>query len=68
LQSTPPSPNVRTVLRTGHPAEEILKASKEENVDMIFIGSRGHRVGRLLMGSVSREVANNAEMPVLLVK
>ena len=68
LQGTPPSPNVRTIVKTGHPAEEILKASVEENIDMIFIGSRGHRVGRLLMGSVSREVANNAEVPVLLVK
>ncbi|MEN8264360.1 MAG: universal stress protein [Nitrospirota bacterium] len=68
LQSTPPSPAVRTVVKTGHPAEEILKASEEENVDMIFIGSRGHRVGKFLMGSVSREVANNAEVPVLLVK
>ena len=68
LQSTPPSPAIRTVVKTGHPAEEILKASEEENVDIIFIGSRGHRVGRLLMGSVSREVANNAEVPVLLVK
>ncbi len=68
LQSTPPSPVVRTVVKTGHPAEEILKASEEEKVDMIFIGSRGHRVGRFLMGSVSREVANNAEVPVLLVK
>ena len=68
LQSMPPSPTVRTVVKTGHPAEEILKASEEEKVDMIFIGSRGHRVGRFLMGSVSREVANNAEVPVLLVK
>ncbi len=68
LQRTPPSPNVRTVIKTGHPAEEILKASKEEKVDMIFIGSRGHRVGRFLMGSVSREVVDHAEIPVLIVK
>jgi nucleotide-binding universal stress UspA family protein len=27
LQKAPPSPIVRTVVKTGHPAEEILKAS-----------------------------------------
>ena len=36
--------------------------------DMIIIGSRGKTVGNLFMGSVSREVANKAEIPVLLVK
>ncbi len=59
---------VETRIREGHPAEEIIRASKDEGVDMIVIGTRGKRVGQLLMGSVSREVANNAEVPVLLVK
>lgn len=59
---------VETRVRGGHPAEEILKASKDEGVDLIVIGTRGHRVSHLFMGSVSREVVNNAEMPVLLVK
>lgn len=59
---------VKTVIKKGHPAEEILNTAKEENVDMIIIGSRGKRVGHLFMGSVSREVANHAEIPVLLVK
>ena len=68
LQGTSQSPNVRTVVKTGHPAEEILKASEEENVDMFLTESRGHRVGRFLMGSVSREVVNHAEEPVLIVK
>jgi len=58
---------VETRVREGHPAEEILKASKEEGADMIVIGARGNR-STLLMGSVSREVANHAEVPVLLVR
>ncbi|MGE5799750.1 MAG: universal stress protein [Syntrophaceae bacterium] len=61
-------PGVRTVVRKGHPAEEILAAAKEEGADMIVIGSRGKRTSHLFMGSVSREVANHAEIPVLLVK
>ena len=59
---------IKTVIRKGHPAEEILATAKEEGVDMIIIGSRGKRTTHLFMGSVSREVANNAEIPVLLVK
>jgi len=59
---------VKTVIRKGHPAEEILKTAKKENADMIIIGSRGKRTSHLFMGSVSREVANNSEVPVLLVK
>ncbi len=59
---------VKTVVRKGHPAEEILKAAKKENADMIIVGSRGKRVSHIFMGSVSREVANNADIPVLIVK
>jgi nucleotide-binding universal stress UspA family protein len=59
---------VKTVVRKGHPAEEILATAKEEGAEMIVIGSRGKRTTHLFMGSVSREVANSAEVPVLLVK
>jgi nucleotide-binding universal stress UspA family protein len=59
---------VKTILRKGHPAEEILATAKEEHAEMIVIGARGIRTTHLFMGSVSREVANSAEVPVLLVK
>lgn len=59
---------IKTMVKTGHPAEEIIKTAKKEAVDMIIIGSRGKRVSHRFMGSVSREVANNADMPVLIVK
>ncbi|HXX57504.1 MAG TPA: universal stress protein [Thermodesulfovibrionales bacterium] len=59
---------IKAVIRSGQPAEEILGAAKDEGVEMIIIGSRGKRVGHLFMGSVSREVANNAEVPVLLAR
>ena len=52
----------------GHPAEEILKTSKEEKAEMIVMGSRGKRLHNLWMGSISREVANNAEMAVLIAR
>ncbi len=68
LQSNPPTPEVRTVTRSGHPAEEIINEAKEEGADLIIVGTRGKRVGRFFIGSVSREVVNSAEVPVLLVK
>lgn len=68
LQATPPTPDVKTLVKTGHPAEMILETAKEEGADMILIGSRGKRVTPILMGSVSREVANLSEIPVLIVK
>jgi len=52
----------------GHPAEEILKAAQEEKAEMIVMGSRGKRLHNLWMGSISREVANNAEMAVLIAR
>jgi nucleotide-binding universal stress UspA family protein len=68
LESTPTLPAVKTVIRTGHPAEEIIKGAESEGADLIVIASRGERIGRLHIGSVSREVANNASVPVLLVR
>ncbi|MCL5024625.1 MAG: universal stress protein [Nitrospirae bacterium] len=59
---------IKTVVRKGHPAEEILATAREEGAEMIVIGARGKRTTHLFMGSVSREVANSAEVPVLLVK
>jgi len=59
---------IKTVVKTGNPADEILNAAREESVEMIVIGSRGKRVSHLFMGSVSREVVDRSEVPVLLVK
>jgi nucleotide-binding universal stress UspA family protein len=59
---------IKTVIKAGHPAEEILNTAEEEGVDLIIVGSRGTRVSRLFMGSVSREVANNAKVPVLIAR
>jgi nucleotide-binding universal stress UspA family protein len=59
---------VETMVRAGHPADEIIEAATEKGADMIIIGSRGRRTSHLFMGSVSREVADRAEIPVLLVK
>lgn len=59
---------VKPVIKEGHPAEEILKVAQEEGAEMIVIGSRGKRLRNLFMGSVSREVANRADVSVLIAR
>jgi nucleotide-binding universal stress UspA family protein len=64
LGSQPASVTVTAV--HGLPVDELVKAS--ESADMIVLGRRG--MGgfvRLLMGSVSSQVAQHAQCPVLIV-
>ena len=50
----------------GLPADELIKAS--QGADMIVVGRRGMGgFSRLLMGSVSDQVARYADCPVLLI-
>lgn len=60
--------SIKKIVSEGHPAEEIMAAAGEEKVDMIVMGTRSRRLHNLFMGSVSREVANKADMPVLLLR
>jgi len=59
---------VNTLIREGHPADEILNAATDIGADLIMVGSRGNRVSHTFMGSVSREVVNRAEIPVFVAK
>lgn len=52
----------------GDPARELVEAC-EEGVDLLVVGSRGYGpITRVLVGSVSREVARKASCPVLVAK
>jgi nucleotide-binding universal stress UspA family protein len=58
-----------TELRVGHPAEEIVLAAEELNVDLIAVGSHGlSGFKRFLLGSVSNQVLQSAHCSVLIVK
>jgi len=53
----------------GYPANEIVRIAKEENVDLIVIGSNNASFfTRILFGSVSYSVARRAPCPVLIIK
>jgi len=60
--------NIKPIIKQGHPAEQILSTAQEEGVDLIVLGSRGGRFHSLLLGSVSREVANTADISVLVAR
>jgi nucleotide-binding universal stress UspA family protein len=59
---------VSVMTKQGHPADEILAAAKEVQADLIVIGSRASRLHNIFLGSVSREVANNADVSVLIIR
>lgn len=60
----PPSVVVRAV--SGVAAEELIRASSD--ADMLVVGSRGSGgFSRLLMGSVSSQVAHHATCPVVII-
>lgn len=56
-----------TEIREGRDAEQILKAAEEFEADLIVVGSRGLTgLEGFLVGSVARNVAKHAEVPVLI--
>jgi len=61
--------NVKTLIKTGIAVVEIVESAKEENVDMIVIGTHGQTGTRhALIGSVAERVVRNAHCPVFTVK
>jgi nucleotide-binding universal stress UspA family protein len=53
----------------GNVAQEILRTAKEQQSDLIFLGTRGAgALSNMLMGSVAQKVLHDATVPVVLVK
>jgi nucleotide-binding universal stress UspA family protein len=60
---------VETALRTGAPADEIVRAAAGRDAAMIVIGTRGHGALRgYALGSVALRVAHGSPAPVMLVR
>ncbi len=60
---------VEALVLQGRPYEAILQASREQQADLIILGSHGRTgLSRLLMGSVTERVIGQAKCPVLVVK
>ena len=61
--------NVRAFVKGGRPTRAIIRFAKDNNVDLIVMGSRGTSgdVDGYFLGSVSQRVASLASCPVLIV-
>ena len=56
------------VIKEGSPAKCILEVAKEEDVDLIVMGSSGKSgFDRFIMGSVADKVVNSAKCAVLII-
>lgn len=62
-----PSTTVKSVVRAGRPADEILAVAAQEGVDLVILGAsnKKSRLDRLITGSVAQEVERLASVPVL---
>lgn len=71
LAVTIPDPRIRCEHRLLHgaPAEQIVKAAREEDAELIVLGSHGHSaVGKLLVGSVAEAVIRRAHCTVCALR
>jgi nucleotide-binding universal stress UspA family protein len=61
--------SVHSLVRIGHAPNEITKAAKELDVDLIIIATHGYTSWRhLCIGSTSERVVRSAPCPVLVVR
>jgi len=60
----------KTVIRTGHVVEEIIKEAKKSKVDLIIMGSHGRSALKAaVLGSVAFGIINkDTKVPVLVVR
>lgn len=60
---------VKTVVKEGQPAEEIIRYAKENRMDLVVTGSHGrHGAKKFFLGSVSLRVAERAPCSVYIAR
>jgi nucleotide-binding universal stress UspA family protein len=58
----------RIVTKSGREAEEIIKFSKKENVDLIVMGTHGRTgIEHVFLGSVAEKVIRRSPLPVFVI-
>jgi nucleotide-binding universal stress UspA family protein len=60
--------DVRTVVKSGRPADEILNGAEEYGAELIVIGNTRSLIAKLMLGDVAQQVGNRAAIPVLLAR
>jgi universal stress protein A len=60
--------DLRAMVTSGTPVDEILKAARRQHADLVVMGTSGMgKVARMLLGSTADRVLRRARMPVLAV-
>lgn len=58
---------IRSEMRDGHAAEQIISAAEDEDADLVVLGARGlNAVERFFLGSTSEKVSKYARSSVLI--
>jgi nucleotide-binding universal stress UspA family protein len=61
--------SLHTRMTNGIPSEEVLAAAKEEDVDLIVVGTRGKTgLEHVMLGSTAERIIRSAPCPVLAVR
>jgi nucleotide-binding universal stress UspA family protein len=57
---------LRTILRAGDPANEVLRVIEQEKPALVTMGTHGRRgLSHLLLGSVAEKIVRSSPVPVL---
>ena len=56
-----------TTVCESYPAEEILKAAREHNCDLIIMGSHERGMSHTFLGSVAKSVLRRSHVPTMIV-
>ncbi len=62
-------PKVETLLGFGEPADEIVRMAKDARLELLVIGTHGHRFPKdILFGATVTRVRHKLEIPIFLVR
>ncbi|ODS31676.1 MAG: universal stress protein [Candidatus Scalindua rubra] len=63
------SEDIVPIVRFGKPFLEIIKVAREENVDLLAVGTHGRAgVDRVILGSVAERIVRKAGCPVMVIR
>ena len=59
----------KILIKTGTPAEAVVQTAKEQNCDLVVMGTHGHGViADVLIGSTAKWVVRHSPIPVLVIR
>jgi len=60
---------VKSVFLKGIPADKILEYARENNIDLIVVGTHGLTgIKKFLIGSIAERVVRHSRVPVMVIR